>query len=301
MTKLDNVIRKDIQDLLENGEISAAVRLGPVMKSRSGVYEGFSTKGLPQYFTGDRKGKTVVVNLNPGMDAKESDEKWSEDKTEFGSCSIDEFIEYLIDRNENFGLYDKLRYDEFDVKQAAFLTPWKNSGIDLPENPDWSDRNACIDAKTKVICNKYQLELVPYASSKFAINPKGIHLFRPYVDVLLDEIFSQPREYVIFASAIFEKIFKDYNKAYPGTFDLSYPVVYGDVLKEGGSLRGKCKVITMTCKGKTLKAMIAHTFPSQALCRAFALMQKYGQFCYLEYIKLYKERDHENYTQKPQR
>ena len=206
--------------------------------------------------------------------------------------TIDEFIEYLMDRNENFGLYDedkskpgKLRYDEFDVKQAAFLTPWKNSGIDLPENPEWSDRDACIDAKTKAICNKCQLELVPYASSKFAINPKEIHLFRPHVEVLLDEIFSQPREYVIFASAIFEKIFKDYNKEYPGTFDLSRPVVYGEVLKEGGSLRGKCKVITMTYKGKTRKAMIAHTFPSQALCRAFALMQKYGKFCYSEYIK----------------
>ena len=285
MSKLEWVIRKDIQELLENGEISAAVALGHVMKPRSGVSEGFSTKGLPQYFTGDRKGKTVVVNLNPGMDAKESDKKWSENKAKSGSCSIDECIEYLMDRNENFGLYDKLRYDEFDVKQAAFLTPWKNSGIDLPENPDWSDRDACIDAKTKVICNKYQLELVPYASSKFAINPKEIHLFRPHVDVLLDEIFSQPREYVIFASAIFERIFKDYNKAFPGTFDLSKPVVYGDVLKEGGSLRGKCKVITMNYQGKTQKAMIAHTFPSQALCRAFVLMQKYGKFCYLEYIK----------------
>lgn len=292
MSKLDDIIRKDIQELLENGEISAAVALGPVMKTRSGVSEGFSTKGLPQYFTGDRKGKTVMVNLNPGMDEEDSDKKWSENKGTFSSCSIDEFIEYLMDRNENFGLYDedknnpgKLRYDEFDVKQAAFLTSWKNSGIDLPENPDWSDRDACIDAKTKVICNKCQLELVPYASSKFAINPKEIHQFRPHVDVLLDEIFSQPREYVIFASAIFEKIFKDYNKEYPGTFDLSRPVVYGDVLKEGGSLRGKCKVITMTYKGMTRKAMIAHTFPSQALCRAFALMQKYGQFCYLEYIK----------------
>lgn len=285
MTKLDNVIRKDLQELLECGEISVAVALGPVMRPRSGISEVFSTKGLPQYFTGNRKGKTVVVNLNPGMDARESDEKWSENKGAFSSYSIDTFIEYLMDRNENFGLYDKLRYDEFDVKQAAFLTPWKNSGIDLTENTDWSDRDACIDAKTKVICNKYQLELVPYASSKFAINPKEIHLFRPHVEVLLDEIFSQPREYVIFASAIFEKIFKDYNKEYPGTFDLSRPVVYGDVLKEGGSLRGKCKVITMTYKGKTRKAMIAHTFPSQALCRAFALMQKYGQFCYLEYIK----------------
>ena len=292
MSKLDDVIRIDIHELLECGKISSAGALKPVMKQCANISEGFSAKGLPQYFTGGRKGQTVMVNLNPGMDAKKADQQWDDMKQSFSTYSADEFIEYLLDRHTNFGLYDidknnpgKLRYDEFDVKQAAFLTPWKNSGIDLPENPDWSDRDACIDAKTKAICNKCQLELVPYASSKFAINPKEIHLFRPHVDVLLDEIFSQPREYVIFASAIFEKIFKDYNKEYPGTFDLSRPVVYGDVLKEGGSLRGKCKVITMTYEGKTQKAMIAHTFPSQALCRAFALMQKYGQFCYLEYIK----------------
>lgn len=292
MSKLDKEIREDICELMECGEISAAVALGPVMKPMSDVHEGFSAKGLPQYFTGDRRGKTVMVNLNPGMDAKKADEQWDGKRKSFSGYSEDALIEYLLDQHANFGLYDidkdnpgKLRYDEFDVKQAAFLTPWKHSGIGLPENPDWSDRDACIDAKTKVICNKYQLELVPYASSKFAINPKHIHLFRPYVDVLLDEIFSQPREYVIFASAIFEKIFMDYNKAYPGTFDLSHPVAYGDVLKEGGSLRGKCKVITMTYQRKTQKAIIAHTFPSQALCRAFALMQKYGQFCYSEYTK----------------
>ena len=293
MSKLDDIICKDIQELLEYGEISSAVALRPVMKQRAGVSESFSTKGLPQYFTGNRRGKTVMVNLNPGMDAKKSDQQWLNRRQDFGDYSKDAFIEYLMDRNENFGLYDKdqdnpkkLRYDEFDVKQAALLAPWENSGINLPENIDWNDRDVCIDAKTKVICNKYQLELVPYASSKFAINPKEIHLFRPHVDVLLDEIFSQPRKYVIFASAVFERIFKDYNKAYPGTFDLSRQIAYGDVLKEGGSLRGKCKVITMTYQGKTQKAMIAHTFPSQALCRAFVLMQKYGQFCYSEYIKV---------------
>lgn len=291
MSKLDNVIHKDIQELLERGEVSAAVALGPVMRLRENVVEGFSAKGLPQYFIGNRQGKTVMVNLNPGMDAEKADEQWACKKKSFNGYSTAAFVEYLLDQHTNFGLYDKddqgeIRYDEFDVKQAALLTLWRNSGIALPENPDWSDRNVCVEAKTRVLCDKLQLELVPYASSKFAINPKKIHLFRPYVEVLLDEIFSQPREYVLFASAIFERIFKDYNKECPGTFDLSKPVVYSNVLKEGGSLRGKCKVITMTYQGKTQKAMIAHTFPSQALCRAFALMQKYGQFCYLEYAKI---------------
>ena len=80
MSKLDKVILKDIQDLLKNGEISAAVELGPVMKPRGDVSEFFSAKGLPQYFTGDRKGKTVMVNLNPGKDAQKADNEWSEEK-----------------------------------------------------------------------------------------------------------------------------------------------------------------------------------------------------------------------------
>ena len=292
VVKLDEIIRQDIEELLSVGEISAAVKLAPVMKSKLNSVEGFSAKGLPQYFTGNRKGKTVMVNLNPGMDAKVSDDNWIAKKGDFNGYSVDSFFEYLQDQYINFGLYDKdpdfptkLRYDEFDVKQAAFLTPWKDSGINLPNNLDWSDRDACLEAKTRAICDKYQLELVPYASSKFAINPNEIHLFRPYMQTLLYEIFSEEREYVIFASAIFERIFEDYNKAYPGTFDLSRLTAVGETFKPDGKLRGKCKVITITYQGKTQKALIAHTFASQALCRAFSLMQKYGQFCYSEFVK----------------
>lgn len=290
--KLDDIIQRDIQELFAMGKISAAEELNPVMKARLKAPERFSCKGLPQYFTGNRKGKTVMVNLNPGMAAEQSDAKWEEQKEGVKGRSIDWFIEDLMDQYSNFGLYDKdldcpdkLRYDEFDVKQAAFLTPWKNSGINLPAESDWSDKDACIEAKTKVLCNKYQLELVPYASSKFAINNKEIHLFRPYVETLLNEIFSQPREYIIFASAIFERIFKDYNKIHPDTFDLSKQAVSSAPLKVDGKLKGKCKVITINYQGNSHKALIAHTFPSQALCRAFDLMQIYGEFCYSEFIR----------------
>ena len=85
---------------------------------------------------------------------------------------------------------------------------------------------------------------------------------------------------MIFASAIFERIFKHYNKSYPNTFVMSESKKMGTPLKEGGQLRGKCRVVNINYKGKTQKALIAYTFPSQALCRAFDLMQKYGEFCY---------------------
>ena len=292
VVKLDNIIRRDIEELTSCGVISAAVKLAPVMKANLNSVGGFSAKGLPQYFTGNRKGKTVMVNLNPGKAAKVSDDEWATKKSQFTGYTTEKLVDYLLDQCENFGLYDKdkdfpteTRYDEFDIKQAAFLTPWENSGINIPENPDWSDRKTCLEAKTRVLCDKYQLELVPYASSKFAINPNGIHLFRPYVQTLLNEIFSEKREYVIFASAIFEKVFEDYNKEYPDTFDLSRPAVVGETFKPNGKLRGRCKVIVINYQGKTQKALIAHTFSSQALCRAFSLMQKYGQFCYSEFVK----------------
>ena len=83
----------------------------------------------------------------------------------------------------------------------------------------------------------------------------------------------------------FEKVFEDYNKEYPDTFDLSRPAVVGETFKPNGKLRGRCKVIVINYQGKTQKALIAHTFSSQALCRAFGLMQKYGQFCFSEFVK----------------
>lgn len=285
---LDAKICKDLGELLDNGEISAAMELGMALCTS---VTKLSSKGLPGYFCGDRKAKTVVVNLNPGISAEKCDNLWAQVKDRHVNTSMDDFVKDFLVGRRDFGINDidpedsgKLRYDEFDIKQTAFLSSWKNSGINLPSDPDWSNRSVCIEAKTRVLSDKLQLELIPYASSKFSIGRKHIHLFHPYIDILLDEIFSEERQYIIFASAIFEKIFEDYNRVYPNTFDLSEPVAISDPLKREGKLRGRCKVISITYKGKTYKALIAHTFASQGLCRAFTLMQKYGEFCYEQFI-----------------
>ena len=87
--------------------------------------------------------------------------------------AIDSFVEKYAERQKlygiRYGLTQNGKADPFDVKQAAFLTPWDGSGIGLVSDPDWSSEQYCLEAKTKVICNKLQLELVPYASAKFAI------------------------------------------------------------------------------------------------------------------------------------
>ena len=94
------------------------------------------------------------------------------------------------------------------------------------------------------------------------------------------------RFHIIFASSKFEHIFKHYNKVHPNTFDLSNPIQQSNApLKEGGSLYSQCKVIFINHNGETRPALIAHTFPTQALGRVYELMQKYGKFCFDEYIK----------------
>lgn len=275
-------MRIDLAKRLDGEDISAAKGISVAIK------DDISSKGLPSYFFGDRNSRTVVVNLNPGENADKCDNAWDERTSGFGT-SLDSFIEKYVDEQTNYGLKHGVvngKADSFDVKQAAFLTPWVDSGIGLSANPDWSNEEYRLEAKTKVLCNKLQLELVPYASAKFDIVKGNIALFRPFVETLLDEIFSKERTYIIFQSAKFEEIFKDYNKAHPDTFTL-LPLAKTDApLKADGELGGRCRVVKINYNGKTCNAMIAHTFPNQGLSRAYDLMQKYGKFCYTEFHNL---------------
>ena len=279
--KIDDRILKDITERLSGKEISAAKALTPVAKMRkSYATQGFSTKGIPGYFCGDRDAETVVVNLNLGMDAALADCLWNLRKDNYNQTSPQAFITDLYDEYKNFGLRDAARYDEFDIKQAAFLIPWKDSGIELPQKINNRDKCTCLLAKKNVLCQKLQLELVPYASSKFDINKKKLALFKDYIDTLLDEIFTKERKYVIFNSALFVDLFKYYNDVENiEVFKLGEE--HSDILQ---NRKGKCRVVYIHFNDRIQKALIAHTFPSQSLCRAFKLMQKYGDFCYREWL-----------------
>ena len=283
---LDDRLLRDITELQSNNEISAAIEISAIIKPQDAESEShqFSTKGVPHYYYGKREKNTVVVNLNPGKAAKISDKEFKDAPEEYKTQPIELFIENYHNAQRNYALKTE-NADSFDVKQAAFLTPWEDNGIDLPQNPNWDDKETRNIAAEKVISNKLQLELVPYASAKFDFSSRNVNLLFPYVDMILDEIFAQERKYIIFASSKFEYIFKHYNKVNPETFDLSNRTKQSDApLKDGGSLHGQCKVIFINYNGETRPALIAHTFPSQALGRAYELMQKYGEFCYNEYI-----------------
>ncbi len=295
---LDERINQDLKDLynadifnlieqIKNCQISAARKLSLAL---FGSPNELSIHGLPGYFTGKRDAVTVMVMLNPGGSVISHNNPFATELTlnNLGmpsSSSLVDFVQSFKDGSEKFGDIDKERLDNFDIKQAAFLKAWHESGVFIPDPfPTKDDRNLLKKAKRNVLMQKLQLELIPYASREFKHikNNKIIFLF-PYVETLFEELFSYPRKYVIFCSDFFEKLFKEYNKA------LNPRSIVFDVQKEmklfNNGNRAYCTPIKIQYKGKSIKALIAHTFPNKALPNAYNLMEQYGAFCYEMFTK----------------
>ncbi len=338
--KLDDRIAEDLKDLFDNGlqglinrfnqcKIEEAEKLSQAL---FGKPNELSSHGLPGYFTGDRSAKTVMVMLNPGQDVASKDNLVTTIETllKLGiiTNSVKEFVESYTKGNTAFGTHDKRERenetnerinkskkakrvypDNFDLKQAAFLKQWpKDCGVDIPdsfppkdnkmENMDYDE---ALKTAEKVLTQKLQLELVPYASRKFDGVKNDEALF-PYVKTLFDEILSEnykgkePR-YVIFCADFFDRLFKKYNNAdvdkYPGWIKYDKPFYHRESMDVFDKRKAYCTPIRIHLKGKekspeegpSLKAIIAHTFPNQTLSNAYDRMAKYGNFCWDTYHK----------------
>ena len=276
----------------------------------------FATRALPVYGWGKRDAKTVMVMLNPGNGVENANRELLYElkkrnmskmfkKLSCGNAcpqvglndyDLTDDIKHYNEFNANYGDWDRWRMDNFDLKQAFFLRHWKNCGVGLDEtnlkyildNKSSTKKEVKaevhkrqLEEKGKVLLGKRQLELVPYASRSFsAINKKKISEIFPYVETLLHEIFTYDREFVIFCSRKFEEVFQAYsgNKEYPGTIDFIH-YEEKDNFKES-KLSVSCSVIDINYGGKSIKAIIANTFPNQALPNAYDLMAAYGEFCY---------------------
>lgn len=277
---LDDRIVKDLTDLYNKGEISDAIGLNGLIMPEVGQ-TSFAARTLPSYGGGKRDAKTVMVMLNPGKSVAEANKDYAIELQKRGMSNALEIDKYN-DFNTNYGDWDKNRHDNFDLKQAFFLLHWKNTGVNLPQGLcAKSDAQTMLDAKQRVLMDKQQLELIPYASRSFKSFVKGkICLVFPYVETLFNEIFSKEREYVIFCAKKFEEVFKKYNKVYPGTIEFlgksSQPI-------KNSKMRGSCSVIRINYNGKSICAIVANTFPSQALPNAYEKMADYGKFCYDTY------------------
>ena len=289
----------------------------------------FATRALPVYTVGKRKAKTVMVMLNPGKGVKASNNDLLielKKRSMFtmleklccgvnsGSANLGKDIANYHYFNTHYGDWDYNRQDAFDLKQAFFLRDWpKDSDINL----EVSDLNYIIQyqssedkmvkkvvaekklkAKASVLNNKQQLELIPYASRKFdKFNSNMIDKVFPYVDLLLDEIFSVEveRKYVIFCSAIFEDVFKAYSETNGKiTFVDGFrrgpqgepirrkvEISYKNKKREHKQTSCYCTVIELAYEGKgPIRAIIADTFPRQDITNAYEMMAAYGKFCY---------------------
>lgn len=280
--------------------------------------EVISTHGLPGFFAGDRDAKTVMLMLNPGQDVSLANNPITTydriKRSGINIDSLDDFISTFKKSSENYGEIDKDRADNFDLKQAAFLKHWDG----------WSDKDKThfagfldsdykkmlkgkIDDETKekindinkkakqiVLMQKLSMDLVPYASRKFeGISPKKMELLFPYLETLFHEIFEKDRKYVIFCSAFYNNLFKQYNK-YSKRENRKWeikelvdkPIPSDDVFENKSAY---CTPIIIRNKdnGEQRNAIIAHTFPNQSLPNAYEKMEKYGKFCFEEWKKAF--------------
>jgi hypothetical protein len=288
--KLDKRIQKDLNELhnggVTPGVIQDALGLNGLIQAKPGQ-TSFATRALPGYYAGDRKAKTVMVMLNPGMDVDEANDNLMCDickRSMKNAADIDNYHKWSI----NYGHENKSRQDNFDLKQAFFLHKWKGTGISLPTNliaNPKSDKQTLLDAKEIVLTQKLQLDLIPYASSSFGKFAKNkLSLVFPFIETVFDEIFSHDRQFVIFCSRKFERVFKEYNKdqTYPGTID--FLGTYSQKIA-GSKINGSCSKICIHYNNMSIDAIIANTFPNQALPNAYDKMEEYGAFCYSVYNK----------------
>lgn len=270
MSKLDERIKEDLKGLYDGTGMVRARRLSQKLKIN------FSAKGEPAHFFGNREANTVIVMLNPGSSCKVAETNMQELFERWKCKSLKSFIGSYMDHRANAAgrCPECCRYDAFDVKQAAFLKGWEGSGIVLPTS--FASEKDKLLAKKNVLLQKLQLELVPFASKTFAPkNKKEFEALFPYLKDCIDEIFAKKRKYVIFCGRVFEQLLKMLNDGDVASVSLSKKQ-----FEKIRNFRGNCSVAYIRYKGKTQKALIAHTFASHALSNAFDLMEKYGKNCY---------------------
>lgn len=269
---LDERIKKDLTELYEGKEISSAVELKDFIE--------VSAKGLPQHFVGDRKAKTVFVQLNPGQDVVLADKAYRCLTLDFDKTNVEKFIESYKKAKEEFGEEDKDRLDSFDVKQAAFLKHFDDCGVDIPaEFPENTSKEVLLLAKKNVIMQKLQLELIPYSSSRFNVSKKNVVKIQPFFETILDEIFRINRNYVIFGGSIFTNLFE---KIESNDYEIKL-----EEKKEINLVKNPCtvQIVHITKNNETVHGVIARTFARQDIGRAYKVMTDYGKFCFEELKK----------------
>ena len=272
-----------------NNELTELFNTGKIGNAKSPqIVFGVASRAIPGYYAGNRDADTVFVNLNPGDDALKAEVFDSLLLQKLRPNGLQSFIDMHINDATNAGYRIGHLLDHFDVKTAAFLSEWIDSGIIFPNKPlNFGNLVDKVIANTNCLNQKLQLELLPYPSRDFnsmKINKTNANVLFPFLETILDEIIRKERKYVIFASSKFETLFKLYNGN--GNYTIKMGTKYNTQLtKSNGSpsRNVSCVPITICYGKKTQKAMIASSFPNRAFSRAYDLMRQYGLFCFSKY------------------
>ena len=275
MQSISKPLFKDLESLYNQGFIESARALNQKIDNKD---KKFNELEEPMYFVGNPDAPTVFVMLNPGS-SKDTLTLVKEDYK-----SIDDLFSKHYNHLKDYGKTSPL--DNFDLKQAAFLSKFEDSGIDIPNFIDEKSIEHRQIANKNVLTQKLQLELIPYGSRTFtgifdtkSMSIKNIDLIAEHLVRTLDSIVEVPRKYVLFGSKQFYHIFWAANKTGLKNIDIAEPVCFN---LDGISNRVFFNTAIIEHNGKLINAGIPYAFPRRDLPYAFDRMRQYGEFCYLE-------------------
>jgi len=252
--RLMSDMREAWEQLAGGGKLRGALEL------ESATGEPFDADALPQFFTGDLDARFVLVHLNP----KQHDTPWARNHSKASS-----FEEYVLAQRwfgrRHYGPGASAWHSSFDHKQIRFLQPF---GLIEFVAHDEDGRRASLINLERVVDQKLQLELIPYASSAFRTNElKRVRgMLEVHYERMVSVITAAPRDYVIFCGSIFEDLLdRQVLDRRPHAFLLKKA--------DGTPMRQKSRfsVITLRTPSGNITAGIAHSWARQGIpMRAYA-------------------------------
>lgn len=271
---LEEQVKTTIDSFKKYGYSQDARKINERLESlnwEGGNVEQLIENSEPMFFNGDLKAKTVLIALNPGSGIQTD---WDIPE------NVEDYMRYYSRLSDY--LKDS-KFDNFDGKQAAFLSRFKDTGITIPDKFWEKSEEVKKEATTAVLNQKLQLEFLPYPSREIKFissNPKIKQLsdvLLPHFNTVLDTIVYSERKYVVFTSRLFEKLLKLSEKE-----NLVESLEFSPEKKKEGVIKRNlsAKAVTFNYNGHKVNAVIANSFGSRALPNAFEKMSRYGKFCY---------------------
>lgn len=290
--RLLSKVEKELTELYETGEIQRGKLLSQQIENKTNSEFYLNNKVYPGYNFGNLSFDTVFCHLNPGGDPNPSQFKSQfidpcRDEKEFIENYIEQSIEYAKERFLVRG-----EFDNFDYKQALFLSGFPDNGIEFASINDSDNgfKNKKNQSKDcfNVLTQKTQIELIPYQSRKFSSifssqkqSDELSQIIKPYFEEVLEIITNKHRKYAFFGSSQYEQIITSYNKLYPSFIVKKSEKYKFDV---GVAKKVYFTMYKLNWQDKSFHVGIAHSFARQDLPNAFKAMKKYGELCSEKYL-----------------